>query len=342
MQRCPVCEKEQTKGFVCANCGFDLSRDYEGHRTLCSALPKDAEPILVCAAKWRQKQKQAVTETQGALVCPKCGGKNVSFLLSERQFMCADCETKIPIPEEEPEPEPVPAPEPVPEPKPEPEPEPASRTRLGGFWNRPGLLWVYFWIYLAAAAGLVLLARTIAWTYRNALVFTPGMLLSAVFYVASAAFVLCCRRRIGKPSYTAQTDSVRYATIFWGTLVFIHVLFTALQQLIVWFSPDQDLWGEIARWITGMPIDRKRFGAFVIMLPSIGLCTAGAVFAFLCRRHIREMLDAGSADSVQRTAVLFGSLLLTRVVLDAICLYNILSDAYFFVRFYEWLITISS
>ena len=76
MRRCPVCEKERIQGSVCDNCGFDLSCDYEGCRTLCSALPKDAEPISARAAKWRQRQqKQAVAlahRESEMLRCPVC------------------------------------------------------------------------------------------------------------------------------------------------------------------------------------------------------------------------------------------------------------------------------
>ena len=95
MRRCPVCEKEQLQGPVCDNCCFDLSCDYEGYRTLCSALPGHAEPVSVRTAKW--KQQQTVTETQGTLVCSRCGGKHFSFLINEQQFVCADCETIIPV-----------------------------------------------------------------------------------------------------------------------------------------------------------------------------------------------------------------------------------------------------
>ena len=107
MRRCPVCEKEQIQGPVCDNCGFDFSCDYEGRRTLCPILPGRVEPIAVCAAKWRQRQKQMIALVPGALVCPKCGGGKFSFLLNELQFMCADCETKLPIavPKDEPVPE---------------------------------------------------------------------------------------------------------------------------------------------------------------------------------------------------------------------------------------------
>ena len=96
MWRCPVCEKEQVQGLVCDDCGFDASCNYEQNQTLCSALPKHAEPISVRAAKWRQ-QKQTVVLAPGALVCPKCGGKNFSFLVDDVEFMCADCGAKMPV-----------------------------------------------------------------------------------------------------------------------------------------------------------------------------------------------------------------------------------------------------
>lgn len=53
MWRCPVCEKEHMQGLVCDGCGFDLSCDYEGRRTLCPALPGHVEPISVRAGKKR-------------------------------------------------------------------------------------------------------------------------------------------------------------------------------------------------------------------------------------------------------------------------------------------------
>ena len=98
MRRCPICEKEQVQGSVCDSCGFDFSCDYERNRTLCSVLPKSAEPISARAEKWkRQQSRQAATTARGALVCPKCGGKSFSVLMSELQFMCTDCGAKMPI-----------------------------------------------------------------------------------------------------------------------------------------------------------------------------------------------------------------------------------------------------
>lgn len=95
MWRCPVCEKEHTQGLVCDNCGFDLSRDYEQNRTLCSIVPRHTEPISVYKVKWRQKQTD--TSAPGTLVCPKCGGTRFSILTNDQKFVCADCGTNIPI-----------------------------------------------------------------------------------------------------------------------------------------------------------------------------------------------------------------------------------------------------
>ena len=152
--RCPICEKEQVQGSVCDTCGFDSSRDYEGRRTLCSVLPAGAEPVSVRAERWKQQQKQTITEPQRALVCPRCGGKQFSFLIDELQFLCADCGGKMPAvlpvagpsgldqpgqgertpapePELQPEPElkPEPGPQSEPKPKSEPKPEPKSRPK---------------------------------------------------------------------------------------------------------------------------------------------------------------------------------------------------------------------
>ena len=104
MRRCPVCGNEQIQGPVCDTCGFDSSRDYEGHRTLCSALPAGAEPVSVRAARWRRRHEQAVALAPGVFVCPRCEGKNFSFLINEMQFMCADCGWKKPAapPKDEP------------------------------------------------------------------------------------------------------------------------------------------------------------------------------------------------------------------------------------------------
>ena len=63
----------------------------------------------------------------------------------------------------------------------------------------------------------------------------------------------------------------------------------------------------------------------------------GVVFAFLCR-HIREMLDAGLADSARHTAVFWGTLILIRVLLSAIYpffIWGLNSDSLDY--FYEWL-----
>ena len=146
MWRCPVCEKEQIQGFVCDNCGFDPSCNYEQNRTLCSPVPRYAEPISVRAERWRQEQ--AGTSAPGALVCPKCGGTRFSILTDTMKFVCADCGANMPIPlppgtdEEEPPPsaapeEPLPptAPEePLTPPAPEnPRPPAAPRTKKRGF-----------------------------------------------------------------------------------------------------------------------------------------------------------------------------------------------------------------
>ena len=137
MRRCPVCGKELTQGPVCDNCGFDFSRDYEGHRTLCSALPKGAEPVSVRAAKWK-RQKQLVPVSSDGPVCPKCGGQQFYFLADEMQFQCADCGWIKPVapPKDAPsgpdgpglsERGPVPEPEHEQEPGPKQEPKPKGK-----------------------------------------------------------------------------------------------------------------------------------------------------------------------------------------------------------------------
>ena len=373
MRRCPVCETELIQGPVCGGCGFDLSCDYEQNRTLCPALPKDAEPVSARAEK-RRRQERMIPVSSDGLVCPKCGGHQFFFLADELQFLCVDCGEKIlvavqkngPVSENAPSVEhemtdalsgsPVinsvpketaaaPADmDTAPSDSDESgysghDPWPAARTWLEDFLNTSGLLRAYFWIYLASAAGLFLLARTIARTYGIAIVFVPEMLLSAVFYVVSAVFIFFCRRRIGEMPDVGSAESVRRTAAFGGTLVFIHILFTALQQLIVWFSSDQDRWWAIVfarntmTWRFGAGFF---FGYFVLMLPSIGVCAAGAAFAF--RRRIREMLDAGSADSIRRTAVLFGALILIRLLLNVIYLFFIRKlDLNFLYDFYGWL-----
>ena len=52
---CPVCGKEEIQGFVCDTCGFDFSRDYEGRRTLCSALPGDVKTISARKSEWERR-----------------------------------------------------------------------------------------------------------------------------------------------------------------------------------------------------------------------------------------------------------------------------------------------
>ena len=151
MRRCPVCEKELIQRPICDNCGFDFSRDYEGHRTLCSALPKGAEPVSVCAAKWK-RQKQLVPVSSDGLVCPKCGGQQFYFLADELQFLCIDCEAKLPVRiTEEPKPDkPKPDEPTLEEPKPEyPKPEEPKRRPMGK-------------LFAAAAAG-TLVAAVLAW-----------------------------------------------------------------------------------------------------------------------------------------------------------------------------------
>ena len=198
MRRCPVCEKELAQRLVCDNCGFDLSRDYERNRTLCPALPGHAEPVSVRTAKWKRQQGQVIPVSPSGLVCPKCGGKQFLFLVDEMQFLCADCETKIPVValkdepvwksdssvEEEtadaPDDPPVieetvtlPDADKTPEQKTAKEPygsdgpghserDPDPPTGPENSRNIPGLLRADFWIYLAAAAGLVLLVWIIA------------------------------------------------------------------------------------------------------------------------------------------------------------------------------------
>ena len=271
MWRCPVCEKERIQGLVCDNCGFDPSCSYEQNRTLCSVVPGHAEPISVRAEKWRQKQ--AGTSAPGILVCPRCGEARFYFLTDNMKFVCANCGLERPsalpengpvsendaseheaagVPADMPAVDPAPAEaDPAPEPEPaaapeepasasEPaaEPAPTARIRPGDFWSTSDLLRIYFWIYLAAAAGLVLLAGIIVWTYMDAFRFVPDMIQNVFYYVVCAIFILRCRRRIDGLSNSRSTDRIRRAAISYGTVVLIRILFTALHQFMLWFNPD--------------------------------------------------------------------------------------------------------
>ena len=355
MRRCPVCETELIQGPVCGGCGFDLSCDYEQNRTLCPALPKDAEPVSARAEK-RRRQERMIPVSSDGLVCPKCGGHQFFFLADELQFLCVDCGEKIlvavqkngPVSENAPSVEhemtDAPSGSPVINSVPKEtaaspadmdtapsdsdesgysghDPWPAARTWLEDFLNTSGLLRAYFWIYLAAAAGLVVLVQIITWTYQSAIWAVPGMLLSAVFYVVSAVFVLRCRIHVRDLSDVGLADSVRRTAAFFGTLILIHVLVTALHQFILWFAPDLFERGPEPMMFPGT---------------STAFCVVGAVFVFRCRRHIREMVDAGSPDSVRRTAVLFGMLILIRVLLGVIYRVIVWLDPDLITLFFDW------
>lgn len=75
---CPVCKKE-TNTLLCSHCGFDGSRDYEHHPSVCP-LPADAVPISRLQNQWQAK-------TQDCLTCDSCG--NHQFVLLRREAACA-------------------------------------------------------------------------------------------------------------------------------------------------------------------------------------------------------------------------------------------------------------
>ena len=100
MPRCPVCEKELTWGPVCGGCGFDASCDYESRRTLCSALPRGAEPISVRAARRRPQQppqQSMIAVSPANLVCSQCGGRQFWLQTDVLQVMCTNCGAKMPL-----------------------------------------------------------------------------------------------------------------------------------------------------------------------------------------------------------------------------------------------------
>ena len=115
--------------------------------------------------------------------------------------------------------------------------EPDARAGQDAFQGTLDLLQIFFWIFVAAAAALVLLSLIIADTYQMVLSSVPGMLLSAIFYIVSAVFVFRCRRRIWELPDARLADGVRRTAVFFGTLILIHVLLTALHQIILWFNP---------------------------------------------------------------------------------------------------------
>ena len=94
MENCPVCGGHISFAKPCDVCGFDLSCDYEGHRTLCSSLPGWAEPVSVRAAKQKRRKQRMVAISPDDLMCPRCGGKRFLLLIDELQFMCAACGAK--------------------------------------------------------------------------------------------------------------------------------------------------------------------------------------------------------------------------------------------------------
>ena len=127
---------------------------------------------------------------------------------------------------------------------------PAMQAGQGAFQGTLDLLQVFFWIFVAAAAALVLLSLIIADTYQMVLSSVPGMLLSAIFYIVSAVFVFRCRRRITKLSDARLADGVRRTAVFFGTLILIHVLLTALHQIILWFDPY--LISRLLNWLINL------------------------------------------------------------------------------------------
>ena len=63
--------------------------------------------------------------------------------------------------------------------------------------------------------------------------FVPGMLLNAVFYAVSTAFVFSCRRRIREMLDAGLTGQVRRTAVLFGTLILIRVLLDIINQFIL-------------------------------------------------------------------------------------------------------------
>ena len=84
MYRCPICHKENTT--LQCTCGFDMSRDYEGHPTL---MPLKAG---LPSRKGRNSKPSTLFH------CKKCGG-GIFYLHPEEDLcVCFKCGTEAPIP----------------------------------------------------------------------------------------------------------------------------------------------------------------------------------------------------------------------------------------------------
>ena len=162
MSSCPVCGKENTGAErFCTVCSFDLSCNYEQHRTVSFELPNGVVPVSVLKAKFKgetvEPVQQAAAEVpqsfeepssknkmeanrgqtagqiQEELVCPQCGGSHFSFLKDEMKLKCLSCGTKVPLadtPASQAEAESESTPEPEPMISPPSEDKPVEHTRL--------------------------------------------------------------------------------------------------------------------------------------------------------------------------------------------------------------------
>ena len=82
MNKCPVCGKENT-GFVCSDCGFDLSCDFERFPTL--SMVKSGS--LSCSKLKTIKE----AKFKNVKRCEVCGGHSFYFDEKKYLFICTAC-----------------------------------------------------------------------------------------------------------------------------------------------------------------------------------------------------------------------------------------------------------
>lgn len=84
MNICPVCDS-RTEEFLCPECGFDISRDYEHYRTL------DTVPSLPKAISQLRKDD----EKQGLFKCTQCGSRRFLIDNTANKLICSRCGVPI-------------------------------------------------------------------------------------------------------------------------------------------------------------------------------------------------------------------------------------------------------
>ena len=89
MYICPVCNKEN-KTVICGECGFDISRNYEGFSTI--SLPVGAISAIQAQRTTWEKKKYP-----DCRICSACGGISFRIGKEDARAVCVRCGKEYPL-----------------------------------------------------------------------------------------------------------------------------------------------------------------------------------------------------------------------------------------------------